>query len=213
MLRLAVHAVDGQAFDEDVLHVPSPHDRKDEAGRGAVRRHVIEVQRCGDAERVGADLCSQGGSSHRKAVPGALVSNCHAVADLETGRIGDGDLALVAVAIGRQERLKAVTGGEDRLARDADHVDVLAERECIAHQVAARPNPHDAAAQAGDIIDGRLQHSVVSAAEVPLVNPHPDFRTPHLVGGAHRAAPANSRHRRDGHAQTDPGNSICRRTL
>ncbi len=56
-----------------------------------------------------------------------FVVNRHAVADLEAGRIRQGDLPFVAIAVSRQRNLDAVTGNQVRFSGNANYPDVVAQ--------------------------------------------------------------------------------------
>src|SRR5262249_4729392 len=136
--------------------------------------------------RVRPDAAGDGGGGDGEAPASLAVGDRDPVAEAEPRRVRHGDLPLVTIAVRRQPAPQAIAGGQDGLARYADHLDVVTQGEGVAHVVAAGPDAHRAAAQAGEVIDRGLQGPVVAATDVSLVDPDPDLRR--LAGGGRRWA-------------------------
>ena len=104
---------------------------------------------------------------------GVVVPDRDARAHGEARGVLDRDLLLAEVAVEGQRRDGPVGLAEDRLALPAADRDVRAEVERVAHQVLALADLDDPAAQARDIIDGRLEGPVVGPDDV---RPRPAHR-------------------------------------
>ena len=77
-------------------------------------------------------------------------------------------LLLAEIAVESQRRNGRLGLAQDGLALAAADGDARAEMQRVAHQVLALADFDGAAAQAGDIVDGRLERPVVGTDDVGL---------------------------------------------
>ena len=121
--------------------------------------HAVGHQRRVDREGVAPAPRDPGHGGVEAA--GVVVPDRDAVAHREARGVLDRDLLLAEVAVERQRRDGRVGLAQDRLALPAADRDVRAEVQRVAHQVLALADLDDPTAQAGDVIDGRLEYPVV----------------------------------------------------
>ena len=174
-LGLAAIAVDGQALHRCVLDVPPADDRKRQFRRGLPRDQVVEVERRRKLKDIRTDLPRQRGRRDFKTAARRSILDGDAVADAKTGWVGHGDLPLVGVAVGRQRRGKTIARHQDRLARHANDIHVVAQPQGVAHLVAARADSHRSPAELRHIVHGRLQCPLVVALQVAAADSYADF--------------------------------------
>ena len=94
--------------------------------------------------------------------------------NVESFRIGDRDLFLAKIAVDGQRRFGGVRLAQDGFPRSATNDDLRAQVERIAHEVFARANLHDAAAEPRDIIHRRLERAIIRAQEIRVGLAHRD---------------------------------------
>ena len=151
-------------------------DHGEDGGRGrVVGDHAVGHQRRVDRERVPAapgDPCHGGMEA-----AGLVVPDGDAGTHREARRRLDRDLLLAEVAVQGQARNGGVGLAQDRLPLAAADRDVRAQVQRIVHQVLALADLDDSAAQARDVIDGRLKRPVVGPDQVGAGPAHRDRGT------------------------------------
>ncbi len=90
----------------------------------------------------------------------------------EARSVLESELLFAEVSVECQGRNRCVGLAENRLSLLSPDRDIRAKVQRVSHLVHARADFHDTAAQAGDVIDGRLQCPVIGTIDVGIVLTH-----------------------------------------
>ena len=156
--------LDDEVLDARPLDVRAADDGEDGGRLRVAGDHAVGHQRRVDREGVAAAPRDPGHGGME--APGVVVPDRDAAAHGEARGVLDRDLLLAEVAVEGQRRDGRVGLAQDRLALPAADRDVRAQVERVAHQVLALADLDDPAAQARDVIDGRLECPVVGPDQV-----------------------------------------------